>query len=145
MDLYIEVVDKPTKKVLETVNKLLPQLSKRSEEITLSDLEEILDQPQFYLFLAYCDGNIVGMATFFFQKTFTKPQGFGHVEDVVVDNNYRNRGVGTAIIKKLCNYASIFKLNRIELTSNSKRKTANRVYQKSGFKKRETNVYVFKL
>lgn len=42
---------------------------------------------------------------------------------------------------RLLNITSDLKLNKTELTSNPKREVANQMYQKLGFKIRETNVY----
>ena len=63
------------------------------------------------------------------------------VEDVVVAESARRRGVGEAL-----NAAAIAEARQrgaitVELTSHPSRAAANRLYQRMGFVMRETNVY----
>jgi glucosamine-phosphate N-acetyltransferase len=49
---------------------------------------------------------IVATGTIFIEKKFIHKMGYvGHIEDVVVDQNYRNKGLGKEIINTLVEFA----------------------------------------
>jgi len=63
------------------------------------------------------------------------------IEDVVVDQSARGKGLG----KALMNYAHVkakkLGVKSIDLTSRPSRESANKLYQNLGYEIRETNVY----
>ncbi|MEK7060924.1 MAG: GNAT family N-acetyltransferase, partial [Patescibacteria group bacterium] len=61
--------------------------------------------------------------------------------DIVVDEEYRGKGIGTKLITAAINQARKEGVKHIDFTSRPQRVAANRLYQRLGFKKRETNVY----
>jgi len=65
----------------------------------------------------------------------------GIIEDVVVDKNYRGKGIGRKLTEMLIKEAKKRKADCVELTSNPKRAEANAMYESMGFEKRETNCY----
>ena len=67
------------------------------------------------------------------------------IEDVIVDSSARGQGIGEALIKRAIEVAREKGAANISLTSNPVREAANRLYQRMGFKKRETNAYQLKL
>ncbi|MGJ8762121.1 GNAT family N-acetyltransferase [Polaribacter sp. AHE13PA] len=132
---------------LETVNdhilkafiKLIPQLSTSCILPNQKDLEDIVSSGNTMLFIAEENNNILGTLTLVFNKIPTGNKVW--IEDVVVDNAARGKGVG----EKLTQFAIEFTANKgiksINLTSSPDRIAANKLYQKLGFIKRETNVY----
>ncbi|HEX8803642.1 MAG TPA: GNAT family N-acetyltransferase, partial [Acidimicrobiales bacterium] len=67
-------------------------------------------------------------------------------EDVVVDEQAgRGRGVGTALTEAMLDRARERGCVTVELTSRPSRQAANRLYQRMGFTRRETNVYRYDL
>ncbi len=91
------------------------------------------------LFFARESNTIVGSATV---ALYPIPTGFRcMIEDVVVDEMYRGKGIGELLILKCIDYAKSNKVFQIDLTSRPSRVSANHLYQKLGFKQRETNVY----
>ena len=67
------------------------------------------------------------------------------IEDVVVDNAARGRGVGEALNQFALDIARAKGAVTVDLTSRPAREAANRLYQRLGFVKRDTNVYRFVL
>jgi ribosomal protein S18 acetylase RimI-like enzyme len=67
------------------------------------------------------------------------------IEDVVVDENQRGRGVGEALTQAALELASARGARTVDLTSRPSRDIANRLYKRMGFELRETNVYRRKL
>jgi ribosomal protein S18 acetylase RimI-like enzyme len=63
------------------------------------------------------------------------------VEDVVVDESARGRGVGEALTREAIRLARESGARHVELTSHPSREAANRLYRRLGFELRETNVF----
>ena len=139
MAVTIEMASEVTDEVMSAFERLIPQLSSSNPPPSREELVEIVSSPATVLFLARVDGAIVGSLTL---ATFRIPTGLrAWIEDVVVDANARGHGVGEAL-----NTAAIEEARRrgavtVDLTSRPSREAANRLYQRLGFKARETNVY----
>ena len=67
------------------------------------------------------------------------------VEDMIVDESQRGKGLGEKILRDLIKWAKRNGVEVIELTTNPKRLAANSLYKKVGFKLHETNHYLLNL
>ena len=67
------------------------------------------------------------------------------IEDLVVDEKMRRRGIGEALIRYAIELAREARADGVSLTSNSQREAANQLYQSVGFELRKTNPYFHKL
>jgi ribosomal protein S18 acetylase RimI-like enzyme len=67
------------------------------------------------------------------------------IEDVVVDDAARGRGVGEALNRHALDRARQAGATTVDLTSRPSRQAANRLYQRLGFQARDTNVYRYTL
>ena len=129
--------------VLDACHRLIPQLSSSSLPLTLSELEDIVDGSSTVLFAARHDGDIVGLLTL---AIFRIPTGVrAWIEDVVVDELARGSGVGEALSRAALAEAARRAAKTVELTSRPSREAANRLYQRVGFVRRDTNVYRYEL
>ncbi len=138
-DVTIEVADRATQEVLDGLNRILPQLSSSAPPLTLVQLDEICVNDM--LFIARDSGVIVGSLTL---VIFRLPTGLrAWIEDVVVDEAARGKGVGEKLNKAAIKATFDSGARTLDLTSRPSREAANRLYQKLGFKARETNVYRF--
>jgi ribosomal protein S18 acetylase RimI-like enzyme len=63
------------------------------------------------------------------------------IEDVVVDEGSRGRGVAEVLCREALNRASAAGAVTVDLTSRPSREAANRLYLRLGFVERDTNVY----
>ena len=63
------------------------------------------------------------------------------IEDVVVDEAGRGRGVGELLNRFALELAKQEGARTVDLTSRSSREAANRLYQRIGFQPRATNIY----
>jgi ribosomal protein S18 acetylase RimI-like enzyme len=124
--------------LLAAMAHLIPKLS--SSVPDAERLREIVACPCATLLLARnADGRIIGTLTL---VIFPIPTGVrAWIEDVVVDSQARGAGAGEALTRRALEIALSRKARTVELTSNPKRVAANRLYQKLGFKLRETNLY----
>lgn len=137
----IEPADSATPEVVEAIARLLPLLSRSAPAPTADELARIIDSPATTLFLARDPegGRIVGTLTL---ATFRTPTGVrAWIEDVIVSEEVRGRGCGEELTRVALDAAREAGARTVELTSRPAREAANRLYQRIGFKSRETNVY----
>lgn len=137
--IKIQELRRASAKSLAEINALLPQLSKTPKPLSLKLLDSIVRDKNIRLVVAKEGTQIVGMATLILMIA---PNGKrAKVEDVVVDEKYRGKGIGEKISKKLVAIAKSKKVRRIELTTGQRRIAAHRLYEKIGFKKKDSDVY----
>ncbi len=63
------------------------------------------------------------------------------IEDVVVDDAARGKGVASALVNAALVHAAELGARTVDLTSRPDRADANRLYVNLGFEQRTTNVY----
>lgn len=145
MEFYIEQLKGFSLELTAALNRLLKQLNKAVVPLNDKDIKDMLTSSVNRLFVARRLDNkeIVGMLTLVvFRIPYAKK---GLIEDVVVGGEYRGKGIGTKLISTAINQARQEKVKYLDLTSHPKRVAANRLYQRLGFEKRNTNVYRIKL
>jgi ribosomal protein S18 acetylase RimI-like enzyme len=127
---------------LDAVNRLLPQLSKSTKLINRSTLQKLSNSECTRLYVAKEDDTIFGMLSL---VVFSIPTGTkAWIEDVVVDERARGKGVGRELMNHALNVAKELGAKSADLTSRPSREAANKLYQAIGFEGRETNVYRYK-
>lgn len=129
--------------LVEAFARLVPQLSSSSPPPTREQLAELVDGPDTVLFVARVDGRVMGSLTLAFYRIPTGLKAW--IEDVVVDDDARGRGVGAALNEAALAAARRRGAKDVSLTSRPSREAANRLYQRIGFERRETNVYRYTL
>jgi ribosomal protein S18 acetylase RimI-like enzyme len=129
-----------TPALVEGMARLIPQLSRSAPPPDAATLEHVVSSPATRLLVATDgDGRIVGSLTL---VLFRIPTGMrAWIEDVVVDGTASGQGIGEALNREALRRASEAGARSVDLTSRPDREAANRLYQRIGFKKRETNVY----
>ena len=143
MSVTVDIATEATPDLVETIGRILPQLSRSSPPPTVADVAEIIDSPASDLLVARLDGRIVGTLTL---VIFRIPTGMrAWIEDVVVDEAARGHGVGEALNRFALLVARERGCKTVDLTSRPSREAANRMYQRIGFQARDTNVYRYDL
>jgi ribosomal protein S18 acetylase RimI-like enzyme len=123
---------------------LVPQLSSSNPAPTREQLQAMVDSPAITLLIARDeDGKLVGSLTL---AMFRIPTGLrAWIEDVIVDGSQRGKGLGEALTRHALDVAEAAGATTVDLTSRPSREAANRLYQRVGFERRETNVYRYHL
>ena len=139
----IETITAITPSTADSIAALVGQLSSSAEAPTQKELETIVNAPGTVLLAVRQSGRLVGMLTL---VVFAIPTGIrAIIEDVVVDERYRGQGVAQALTREALVLAEAAGARTVDLTSRPSREAANRLYQKLGFQKRESNVYRYTL
>jgi GNAT superfamily N-acetyltransferase len=135
----IEPVTEATPEVHAALAHLLPQLNPRLQVPTMDRLKALIADPAVTLLLARDGEQIVGTTTVI---VYTTPFWIkARLDEVVVDELARGKGVGAALVRASLELAREKGVQVVELQSGVQREEANRLYPRMGFKLRETNVY----
>lgn len=137
--MKIEAVTEVTPEVYAALARLLPQLNPQLPVPTMDRLQAIIDDPAVTLLVARDGEEIVGTTTVI---VYTTPFWIkARLDEVVVDESARGKGVGAALVRASLDLARAKGVEVVELQSGVHREVANRLYPRMGFKLRETNVY----
>ncbi len=141
MSVTVEIAVEVTEELVTSLNQLLPQLSSNAGPLSAAEVEALVTSPATVVFVARDDGRIVGSLTL---VVFSIPTGLrAWIEDVVVDEPARGKGVGEALTNAAIEESRRRKVRSIDLTTRPSREAANRLYARLGFELRQTNVYRF--
>jgi ribosomal protein S18 acetylase RimI-like enzyme len=144
--MKIQEVTELTDEIVEAFRRLIPQLSSSTVAPTESELDEIVKAPATILLIARdasAQDAIVGTLTLVVYRIPTGAHAW--IEDVVVDERARGKGVGEALCLDAIKRAAACGASALDLTSRPSREAANRLYRRLGFQLRETNVYRYVL
>jgi ribosomal protein S18 acetylase RimI-like enzyme len=138
--VVVEEAKAVTPELVAAFRALTPQLSRTAPAPGGSELAEMVRAPATILLMARDDEKgFVGSLTL---VLFRIPTGVrAWIEDVVVDEASRGRGVAEVLCREALNRASAAGARTVDLTSRPSREAANRLYRRLGFVERDTNVY----
>ena len=113
-------------------------------DIKQRDINEVLAQGNDFICVCYWDNNkLVGMASLATYKVISGHKGM--VEDVVVSNEMRGKGIGRKLMEMLIAEGQKLNLSEILLFSGHHRKPAIALYKSLGFNLKNSGMYTLKL
>ncbi|WP_432412436.1 GNAT family N-acetyltransferase [Rasiella sp. SM2506] len=130
-------IRKAEKKDMPQVLKLIKELAAFEKEpdaveVTVADLEkEGFDNKLFSCFVAETETEIVGMALVYFRFSTWKGRNV-HLEDLVVSEAYRGKGIGTKLYKRVMQFAKEHQVNRAQWIVLNWNEKAIKMYENSG-------------
>jgi GNAT superfamily N-acetyltransferase len=141
----MEIIEVETysEEVRNALNAMLPQLSPYASPLSEHALRSIISAEATHLFLAIAQGRICGTATVAILNLLTARRA--RIEDVVVIETMRGRGIARELIAHAIQFSRKEGVRSIELTSHPSRKSAEALYTKMGFRRRDTNTYNYPL
>ncbi|NBU80166.1 MAG: GNAT family N-acetyltransferase [Flavobacteriaceae bacterium] len=125
---------KDMKAVLDLIKELAAfEKEPHAVELTVADLENdgFGKDPLFYTFVAEINSYIVGIALYYYRYSTWKGKTI-HLEDLIVKEDMRGRGVGFELYSKIIEQAKVDKVRRIEWAVLDWNIPAIEFYQKSG-------------
>ena len=139
MGVTVETATYATPELEQALALLMPQLNPALVGPTTEELAAVLADPATTLLVAREEATIVATGTVIVYTTpaWTKAR----IEDLVVDEGKRGHGIGEALVKECLSVARERGAGVVELQSARTREVANRLYQRLGFERRESNVY----
>ena len=142
MTMKIYRVTEFSANLIEVLEQLLPQLSSSATMPSEEYIESMLNNENFYLFVAEHEGAIVGMLSLVVVDIPTGRKAW--IEDVVVDSRARGLHIGQALVEEAKVCAKEVGAKKIYLTSNPSRKAAHALNKKCGFEEYDTTVFRIK-
>ncbi|HEX2682230.1 MAG TPA: GNAT family N-acetyltransferase [Candidatus Dormibacteraeota bacterium] len=139
--MQIEVVSEATEALHDALARLLPQLNPRLAVPDMERLRLLIDDPAANLLVAREGDEIVGTTTV---VTYTTPFWIkARLDEVVVDEASRGKGVGEALVKASLDVARAKGVQVVELQSGRgpNRAAAHRLYERLGFKIRDSDIF----
>ncbi len=130
-------------RLVEAVDRLLPQLSPRLEKADVRQLSRLVADPSSRLLVAEEQGRVVGMLSLVW---YDVPSGRkGWVEDVVTDAAVRGRGVGRQLVRRAVELAAENGVGKLMLTSSAHRVAAHALYRSENFEVADTTLFARKI
>lgn len=121
---------------LPTVLSLIKELAVYEQapqevEVTLEELERDFTRPvpAFEFFAALADGKMIGMALYFYKYSTWKGRCI-YLDDIIVNQAYRGKGVGTKLFESLIGKAREMNVRKLEWMVLDWNETAINFYQK---------------
>ena len=139
--MRVEAVHEATPRLLAALARLLPQLNPKLRVPDLERLQRLIADPAATLLVATEGDEIVGTTTVI---VYTTPFWIkARLDEVVVDHSARGKGVGEALVKVALQIGRDRGAQVAELQSGHgpAREAAHRLYERLGFKIRETDVF----
>src|SRR3989442_10782443 len=139
--MRIEAVTKVTPEIHDALSRLLPQLNPRLVLPGRERLERLIEDPDVVFLVAREGTQIVGTTTVI---VYTTPFWIkARLDEVVVDESARGKGVGEALVKAALDVGRDRGAQVAELQSGRgpQREAAHKLYERIGFKIRDTDVF----
>ena len=135
-----------TDELFTSVQSLVPQLDPGKVPPTLEELEALLSSEASILLTARISEKNDPIAGILTLAIYRVPTGLRSiVEDVIVDEKFRRRGIAEALLKHAVEVARDAGAGNISLSANPSREAAHRLYQKLGFSRRDSNFFILRL
>ncbi len=132
------IIRKAIKEDVSDILRLLVELAvfeKEPDAVKVTEEELIKDgfgnKPRYECFLAEVENQIVGLA-FFTERYSTWVGDTLHLEDLIVTQKYRGKGIGLSLYRSFLNEAKKREVNRVEWSVLDWNKSAIDFYKKSG-------------
>lgn len=143
-DMQLFRVTAVTDELVEACERLIPQLKLSSPPPGREELARLLASDTSILLAVRFPDETAPIAGLLTLVVYHVPTGVrARIEDVVVEEALRGQGIGEGLVRQALRMAQEAGADGVALTSNPKREAANRLYQRLGFKRWETNLYFY--
>ena len=136
-----KIIKKFDKRVFADVSKLLDAWWKGKHQLQMADFRNVLKHD--YLICIFDGKKVVAIATLVPVRKLSNLRG--SIEHVIVDKDYRGKGLGKTIMQYALRLAKKLKIQSVFLTCDPKNTVANKLYKKMGFKLENIHFYNKKL
>ena len=143
MNLFSRVAEL---KDAELITELSNQLGYESTNEKIHHrLSEILNHADNCVFVMFDNENMIGWIHGFYTRR-VESDSFIEIGGMVVDKNYRRKGIGRMLVQKIMEWAHEVKINKIRVRCNSLRHDTHTFYRSIGFvEMKEQKIFDLKL
>ncbi|MEM9834692.1 MAG: GNAT family N-acetyltransferase [Bacteroidota bacterium] len=119
---------------------LYTQLNPNRGSVSLAD---VLTSDTSYVFVYRARQQIVGLATLSCYRVFSGYKGW--IEDVVVDQHQRGKGIGKQLMQAILEKARSLQIQKLYLYTEDEKQAAIHLYEQLGFAQRNSRLYFLNL
>jgi N-acetylglutamate synthase-like GNAT family acetyltransferase len=127
------IIREATTEDAAAIASLLNQLGYPTTESTALEKIAIYKQTTYILFIAEIEKNAVGYIALHYYDTLHWQKPIGRITSFCVDEKYRGCGVGLALLKASEDYFTNVGCQKIEVSSNKRRKETHQFYLNRGY------------
>ena len=133
--------------LLSLYEYLIPDDPKLKIDTALKEhWNEILSDPSYFYFVIEKDDMLVCSCNLTIIKNLTRSaRPYGIIENVVTHPDYRNKGYGTAVLKKAIEAAKENNCYKVVLTTSRKDENTLRFYENAGFNMGEKTAFIIRI
>lgn len=124
----------------KTIANLYRQLNPNREP---EGLAEVLYSDAAYVLAYRSEQQIVGIATLSCYRVFSGHKGW--IEDVIVDQHHRGKGIGKQLVQAILEKAKSLQLRWLFLYTEDEKQAAIHLYEQLGFAQRNSRLYFLDL
>jgi len=142
-DIIVEQLKKISLQDADRIRILVTKLGQRHKPLSDEDLQTMIDSSVTTILVVRNpkEKHIVGMVTLaVYRIPYLKK---AYLDDLIVDETHRGKGLGSKLIAAAMKLAEEKGAAYLDFTSHPSRTGANLLYEKLGFKKKESNAYRF--
>jgi len=121
--------------IVSLFRQLWPDKAVNSHEL-IKVFKKSIDSENDKCLSVKLDGKTVGFCAITFANNFWQEGTIAQISTMVVDEAYRNKGIGTKLLQRAIAIAQMRGCKKLELESSFHRTSAHGFYEKNGFKKR---------
>ncbi|MGW1055101.1 GNAT family N-acetyltransferase [Streptomyces sp. NPDC002521] len=143
MNVRVDIAREASQELVDAFGRLLPQLSSTANPLDREAVDRMVTCDANTVLVARTSEAIIGTLTL---VLLPLPSGLrARIEDVVVDRAARGQGVAGLLTEEAVRIAREAGARTVDLTSRPDRAAANRLYERLGFRARQSTVYRFPL
>lgn len=133
--------------LLSLYEHLIPDDPKLKIDKSLKEhWNEILSDPSYFYLVIEEDNKLVCSCNLTIIKNLTRSaRPYGIIENVVTHLDYRNKGYGTAVLKKAIQIAQENNCYKVVLTTSRKDENTLRFYENAGFDMGEKTAFIVRI
>lgn len=154
--MYINIIESKDTKVLALLNRDVQSLHNDIEPDIFQPydganvlvlFEEIFrSNPEAYSYIAYCNEVPAGYVLFSMRQNppslFKKAYSLVYIEQMCVDAEYREMGIGMKLLEKVKDFARQHNIHRLELDCWTKNVQGNLYFEAQGFQNYNSRKYM---
>ncbi len=108
--------------------------------------QQMLTSPGLFIFLGDINGQVVTTCTLIVTPNLTRGgRPYAIIENVVTHSEFRNQGLGKAILAEAVRRAAESNCYKVVLTTGSKRESTLAFYEKAGFSRNSRSAFEIRL
>jgi ribosomal protein S18 acetylase RimI-like enzyme len=113
---------------------------------TANEIWNKIETNNIKYYLAKDNGKIIGSLYICIIPNLTfNGKSIGYIENVIIDKNYRRKGIGKKLMETAISYAKENNCYKVVLQSETKRTDAHKFYEKTGFNGKSKRAFDYRI